>query len=338
MSKRRNVVFMFDGTAQKREGVAAKYLSNVGRLSKIIPERSLDGMKQALYYYDGVGVREGEELDGQVWGRYLYNRIIEAYLDLQQEVFDAERKDRGLHLYVSGFSRGAHAARWFSSLISAVGVPRMGVSENKGLDAFNRKNEVAARKMLADGLMLPCPPIEMLGVWDTVDATIGDNFDATVVPEKVANVYHAMALNEKRDIFTVERFGVGCGANEVWFNGSHTDVGGGYENANLSKITFAWMCEKFVRHGLFLDDGWTLPKEFDFTKCEYNESNTFWWKVLNVLQTAHKEVDREVRVGDRLHWSVRTMNDKFASIAPQMPPIDQLEFTSKEEEMETAIV
>jgi len=333
MPQRRNVIFLFDGTAQKREGVAAKYLSNVGRLSRNIPKHSLGGMGQVQYYYDGVGVREGETIDGQAWGRHLYNRIVEAYLDLAQEMFDAERKDRELHLYVTGFSRGAHAARWFCSLVSAVGVPRMGVSENMGLDAFNHNDESAAKRMLSDGTQLMCPVIEMLGLWDTVDATIGDNFDASVVPGKVVNVYHAMALNEKRDIFNVERFGVGCGVNEVWFNGSHTDVGGGYENSNLAKITFAWMCEKFVRHGLSLNDGWQLPEGFDFTQCQYNESDTFWWQVLNVLQTAHKEVDREVRNGDRMHWSVRTMADQFASIAPQMPSIERLEFSEIEGEV-----
>src|SRR5690606_4120169 len=37
---------------------------------------------------------------------------------------------------------------------------------------------------------------------------------------------------------------------QVWFAGMHTDVGGGYEEQELSDIPLVWMTRQAVRHGL----------------------------------------------------------------------------------------
>ena len=57
-------------------------------------------------------------------------------------------------------------------------------------------------------------------------------------PRVIDAVRHAMALDERRQSFSVTRI---KGAYEVWFRGAHSDVGGGNGNAGLNAIAAAWM-------------------------------------------------------------------------------------------------
>jgi len=133
--------------------------------------------------------------------------------------------------------------------------------------------------------------IKFIGVWDTVSAlgfpqhwkikSIGmwvlnlifmgldrvsdlflphrfHNFELT---ENVENAYHALAIDDERLSFepliwneqlshakktTIE---------QVWFAGSHSNVGGGYGRAGLADVTLDWMMERACSHGLILKDG-----------------------------------------------------------------------------------
>ena len=114
--------------------------------------------------------------------------------------------------------------------------------------------------------------IEFLGVWDTVPAlglpaAVIDTFvnfvpgwkhrfhDFTLHPS-VKNAYHALSIDDDRkwfhptiwDSFDKDYQKV----EQVWFSGSHTDVGGGFSEAGLSDIALEWMTQKAVTHGLKL--------------------------------------------------------------------------------------
>ena len=114
--------------------------------------------------------------------------------------------------------------------------------------------------------------IEFLGVWDTVPAlglpgAVIDTFvnympgwkhryhDFTLHPS-VKNAYHALSIDDDRkwfhptiwDSYNEEYQKV----EQVWFSGSHTDVGGGFRDPGLSDITLEWMIQKAVAHGIKL--------------------------------------------------------------------------------------
>jgi uncharacterized protein (DUF2235 family) len=114
--------------------------------------------------------------------------------------------------------------------------------------------------------------IEFLGVWDTVPAlglpgAFIDTFvnfvpgwkhryhDFTLHPS-VKNAYHALSIDDDRkwfhptiwDSYNDEYQKV----EQVWFSGSHTDVGGGFREPGLSDITLEWMIQKAVAHGIKL--------------------------------------------------------------------------------------
>jgi len=118
--------------------------------------------------------------------------------------------------------------------------------------------------------------IEMVGVWDTVKALgmrlpvlwrgaeARHAFHNHRLGPSIRNGFHALALNETRAVFTPVMFACPPGwtgrIEQVWFRGSHGDVGGqlsGYEVARpLANVSLVWMLEQAEDCGLPLPDGW----------------------------------------------------------------------------------
>lgn len=116
--------------------------------------------------------------------------------------------------------------------------------------------------------------VEFLGVWDTVPALgvvpmAGLNLVLDRVPwwrhsfhdfalhRSVKNAYQALAIDDDREWFRPTIWNQYGDENrqlikQVWFSGSHTDVGGGYAEAGLSDIAFEWMVQNAVSHGIKL--------------------------------------------------------------------------------------
>jgi len=112
--------------------------------------------------------------------------------------------------------------------------------------------------------------IEFLGVWDTVPAlgvpgAVIDTFvnfipgwkhryhDFALHPT-VLHAYQALSIDDDRKWFqpTIwnsfnEKYQK---VEQVWFSGSHTDVGGGFQEPGISDISLEWMVQKAVAHGV----------------------------------------------------------------------------------------
>src|SRR6185295_19227790 len=63
--------------------------------------------------------------------------------------------------------------------------------------------------------------------------------------------FHALALDERRPMFLPIRLN---GAEEVWFRGVHSDVGGGNGNQGLNDLALRWMMRKAQAAGLPITD------------------------------------------------------------------------------------
>ncbi|OSD03140.1 hypothetical protein PYCCODRAFT_1366050 [Trametes coccinea BRFM310] len=104
--------------------------------------------------------------------------------------------------------------------------------------------------------------IKVVGVFDTVgsvgmpeELTLRSQkmkslfgFPDRLLGEHVERAYQALALNEHRADFDCARFEQTEGGRkkgqvlrQCWFTGSHCDIGGGYEEHDLSDITLNWM-------------------------------------------------------------------------------------------------
>ncbi|KAK0544354.1 hypothetical protein OC846_000590 [Tilletia horrida] len=125
--------------------------------------------------------------------------------------------------------------------------------------AISSEQELAMHWTLMDGDQRVKPPtIKTIGVWDTV-GSLGipglfnlpaisrrfQFFDVTLSPN-VQNAFHALALQENRADFSptlwkAQDKKTHQTVKQVWFTGSHPDIGGGFYEHGLSDITLAWM-------------------------------------------------------------------------------------------------
>ena len=186
-------------------------------------------------YVDGVGSRGGMigKIIGGVSGAGARQRI--------DEQFEALKKNFAIgdtDIDIVGYSRGAAIARMFVLRI------------NSDFDSLNTDKEKALKNP---------PPVRFLGLFDTV-ASFGIPWNAnehgfvTDIPEFVENTFHAMALDETRETFGIERcFGNRGKITEVWFRGGHGDIGGNAtyldkkeekSNRDRSDIALNWMLSK----------------------------------------------------------------------------------------------
>ena len=106
-------------------------------------------------------------------------------------------------------------------------------------------------------------PVEYMGLWDTVDSTVGIcGEDYVSLPSNVRFARHAVARDEQRKFFGYLPLGEVEGVEkverveELVFPGSHSDVGGLYDdNHAIADVTLGWILEPAVERGLRVDSG-----------------------------------------------------------------------------------
>lgn len=146
--------------------------------------------------------------------------------------------------------------------------------------------------------------IEFLGVWDTVPALglvalPGLNALLDLVPawkhqyhnfklrESVKHACHALSIDDERKWFLpsiwkeYERQS-SQKVEQVWFGGSHTDVGGGFWEAGFSDVALEWMVGKALEHELRLYPGsqryWNFCIAPDATD-DFHDPRSAWGRV-----------------------------------------------------------
>jgi uncharacterized protein (DUF2235 family) len=106
----------------------------------------------------------------------------------------------------------------------------------------------------------PCKP-HFLGLWDTVNS-VGWIGSPLALPytrrnRDIAVTRHAIAIDEKRAFFRVNWFAETPAADlkQVWFPGTHGDVGGDCVEAEsgLAKYALEWIANEAAQAGLLLD-------------------------------------------------------------------------------------
>lgn len=232
-------LYAFDGTwNDAKSGEDAGYLnSNVVRFFQVYDRNTTT---EALasgtapprnLYVPGVGTRFdkiGHALGG-AFGLGELSRIEDAYDHLCRAWIDGDHT-----IDIIGFSRGAATTLDFIHCLLERGIRTPGTD-----------NVVAAQ-----------PTINFLGLWDVVAAfglgNLGNellNFGhhLALPDSNLKSCCHALALDETRLSFLPTRL---PGADEVWFRGCHSDIGGGNGNRGLNDITLRWMFCKAKAAGL----------------------------------------------------------------------------------------
>ena len=253
-----------------------------GSIAPIKPKILFTGVEGEVIYLAGIGTTgtvETHILEGAT-GTGTSERIRDAYR------FLAERYCPDDRIYGFGFSRGAFAMRSLAGFIDLAGMPK----QPRAL----KEEEV----------------------WDTVGAlafgrTLG-NFHR-INPGNVKRVAHALALDEERQRFEPSFWDAPATAatqvEEVWFSGCHTNIGGGYADANLSNIALFWMLQSARDAGLPLDargiPGFDLKDPRGLQRDSYKEFYDCMGLIGGIAESLNlKREPRAIRAGQRIHQSV----------------------------------
>lgn len=107
------------------------------------------------------------------------------------------------------------------------------------------------------------------------------SFYDTSLNECIENAFQALALDEERAPFCPTLWekprGSTTNLKQVWFPGVHSNVGGGYDDADISNITLAWMMSRMETFIEFQPD--YLLQQYQLNKQYYRASGqkSRWW-------------------------------------------------------------
>jgi uncharacterized protein (DUF2235 family) len=314
----RNIVICCDGTSNQ----PARAMTNVVKLYFALVN---DPALQVTFYHPGLGTMEApgaltpwDKLwtvtFGLAFGRGIQDDIRDAY------VFLANHHEPGDQLFVFGFSRGAYTARALAGLLKMYGLIEPGngplapyaVRMMFAINEAHRHNDQDAAAEVFDlaerfraTYSRQCQP-HFLGLWDTV-SSLGWLAHPTSLPYTASNpdvaiARHAIAIDEHRSFFPPNLWRPSQkqpsgpkDLRQIWFPGSHCDVGGGYPEgpqSAQSKYPLAWIIKEARSAGLLLDQskvdevlGVAPGSKYQQASVAFpvHESLTGWWKLAEFM-------------------------------------------------------
>lgn len=269
MTKR--IVVCADGTWGRPEKNPAKDApTNVLRMARAVQPVAEDDRAQQVFYDWGIGSYYDPLLGGAT-GKGINKNIMDDYRYIVQNY------SPGDEIFLFGFSRGAYTVRSLCGLINNCGIltrPDASLVQ-QAFDLYRKPGKKFAphgeeSEQFRARHSHPRAPISFVGVWDTVGALgiplsfLGllereDEFHDTKLGSNVRVARHALAVDENRSDFepTVWTPRDGLDLKQVWFVGSHGDVGGGYrstgDGSSLVDIPLGWMMNQAEAAGLTLE-------------------------------------------------------------------------------------
>jgi uncharacterized protein (DUF2235 family) len=302
----KNIVVFSDGTGQ--DG-GTRHNTNVYKLFNLILDRS----QRQISFYDpglGTGLRKAT---GNIAGRGFSENVLQCY----RFIFDNFEVDDKIFLF--GFSRGAATVRSLTGFIHLFGILPRSRSKliKKAWNIYKIGDDDKRRKRAEEFREVNhnmWATVRFLGVWDTVAALgvpdsridrilnwiVPHGFHDFTLSESVDHACHALAIDDARKTFHPVLFErklkrADQTLKQVWFMGMHTDVGGGYEEKELSDITLEWMVQHAVRHGLHI----YKPKERERPSCTpdpngmmHNSRDKLWKRVIFKAAPRKWDMDR----------------------------------------------
>ncbi|KAH7344197.1 hypothetical protein B0J17DRAFT_645662 [Rhizoctonia solani] len=199
-----------------------------------------------------------------------------------------------------GYSRGAFAARKVASLLNRLELSHSG---RRFLEKWMQYEKPLP--WLSAPVTSQPVPVECIGVWDTVGAVYNSIFRLkqnligipdTELPPNVRYALQALAFHENRMRFRAILF-EGAVDNhvvlkQVWFPGSHSDVGGGGSTYHLPSISLLWLlgeldpCIQIHNHRIHYPDTKLLSPSNAFNESRWQFIDRYETRLgSNVLQT-----------------------------------------------------
>lgn len=335
----KRIVICCDGTWNRPEN---QNVTNIEKIARTVETDAAltDGVPQLVHYIKGVGTGWYwfDRMLGGAFGLGLFGNVTDAYRFLALNYSPGRPGEPGDEIYVLGFSRGAYTARSLVGMIGRVGLlTSEALIKNKlpeAVDRYRRAQPPAGEFGSSDEEFKRdfChnPKIRFLGVFDTVGALGAPGaifnrhkFHDVRLSPAVSCARQALAIDERRLKFEPslwEDDGAG-GQNDrvkqVWFEGVHSDVGGGYGETGLSDTTLLWMVREANAQGLVFNEGLLDTYIGSGSSAVRHDSMNLGYRALNAiarLRMAFK-ANARFRRGQRLLNPAASIYPKISSSA-----------------------
>ncbi|MCP5088998.1 MAG: DUF2235 domain-containing protein [Rhodobacteraceae bacterium] len=373
MSK--NIIICLDGTGNK----IAKNRSSVSKIFTLLSE-------DCKFYDTGIGTdanfNDWEKRRAKIkswWqlaaGTGLEEKILTPYEFLCRNY---EKDDR---IFIFGFSRGAYTARALAGFVHNFGLLDVNNLHlaNKALVAYQsitrskKEKEFKFKEMQLFEKTLDTyrPPIEFLGLFDTVNSVMRPSFSGlfdisilslrdTAENFSVKRVRHALAIDEKRRFFrpalwtgTIFKQSIYKSADptkdsydpdnlieqdvrQMWFAGYHADIGGssGEDDNPLCKLSLQWMIDQSPK-----ELGWKKQSVDRKVRGKLHKGDTY--SIPNSAADIENSMSRWWKWAERLplpkaKWTSSEPRRSFLGLV--MPPIHQPRHMPTEHELHPSVL
>ena len=265
-------VILLDGTMSS---LTSGDETNVGLIFKLLQETARNE-RVSLFYEAGVQWTDWAATLDVIEGRGINRQIRRAYGWL------ASRYRLGDTIFLIGFSRGAYAVRSLAGAIGHIGLlQKTHATERLVREAYRHyqcdAGDATARRF-RESYCHESVVIEAVAVFDTVKALgfrapfvwkwaeVKHAFHNHRLGPHVRHGFHAIALDETREAFAPVLWTTPPGhqghVEQVWFAGSHGDIGGqlsgAYPARPFTNIPLVWMLEKLEACNLPMPKHWRL--------------------------------------------------------------------------------
>jgi uncharacterized protein (DUF2235 family) len=272
----KRLVVCCDGTWGAERNPAVSNIVKIAEAVQTTRSVTGEGIDQRVFYVDGPGSRGylADKLLGGAFGLGLDANLSTLYWQL------ALNWEPGDEIFLFGFSRGAYTARSLAGMIHRLGLlTAEAMIGRKYPDALRIYRQCKAHHgdpdpaewvRFRDTCSHYPVPVTFVGVFDTVGAmgvpgvtSWRYRFHDLRLPPNVHCARQALAIDERRRAFApclwqvTDEAGVSSQrpdrVKQVWFPGTHGDVGGGNADSTLSDVTLRWMVAEAEQQGLEFD-------------------------------------------------------------------------------------
>lgn len=301
---KKRLVVCCDGTWNRPDSTNITNIEKIARTIQTDPAEC-GGVQQQVLYLSGVGSAgyAADRLLGGAFGFGLFDNVRSGYR------FLALNYNPGDEVFVFGFSRGAYTARSLVGMIGRVGLlTRESLIADQlpeAVDRYRRRRPTrssfhgSSDQRFREVHSHPDLSVTFLGVFDTVGAlgvpgafVHSHQFHDVQLSSTVQCARQALAVDEHRMKFEPSLWEAATEADlpadedprvrQTWFEGAHSDVGGGYDETGLSDTALGWMTKEAMQHGLVFDERLLYTYLGSGSPARRHDSRTTAYKLLNL--------------------------------------------------------